>query len=205
MGEAKAKAKFMDINDDAFCGFLNLQVLDSDGYSKKTKGMSQQAPLFLVSDPASGDPVVIETEFAVNPLFYVQVPAEENLYIFGQWWIGEKFSQTSHICTTIPKACNQIHKEMEKSGTTEFVLQAEMPFLRNASSRLLQATVASKEQRFVTKVAKVRLEVPRSAWMEWKEYRARFWQYGKNQGGAGGGGGGGEEKEDKDDKKKDED
>ena len=38
--EAEAISKFIDENDQHFCGFMSLMVLDSDGYTKKTKGTS---------------------------------------------------------------------------------------------------------------------------------------------------------------------
>lgn len=201
--EAKAKRKWMDENDESFCGFMSLMIIDSDGYQKKTKGMDIKGPLYMVSDGAAGDPVVLEAEFAMNPLFYVQIPNEESLLLWGQWWIGENPSTLTTIGSMIPKPCPLIHKDMEKSGTTECTVDVEMPLLRGAPSRLVKATISTKEVKFITKVAKVRLEVPRASWMEWKEHRLRFWQFGKNQSGSGSGGGGGkDEKENKKDGEK---
>merc|ERR1712113_190157 len=90
------------------------------------------------------------------------------------------------------------HKEMEKT-TNEFTLDVEMPLLRNASSKLCKATITTKEQKFLTKVTKVKLEIPRASWAEWKNHRLRFWQMNKNQSAApsSGGGGGGDDKDDK--------
>jgi len=199
--EAKAKKKWFDENDENFCGFMSLMIVDSDGYAKKTKGMDIKGPLYMTSNGASGDPIVLETEFAMNPLFYIQVPNEENLLMFGQWWIGEKPSTLTTIGSAIPKACQVAHKDMDKSSTPDFSIDVEMPLLKGAPSRLVKATITTKEQKFVTKVVKVKLEVPRASWMEWKEHRRRFQQFAKNQGGGGDGGGGGEE-EKKDEEKK---
>lgn len=201
--EVKAKRKFMDETDENFCGFVSLMIVDSDGYAKKTKGMDIRGPLYLTSDGAAGDPVVLEAEFALNPLFYINVPNEENMLLFGHWWIGEKFSPLTTIGAAIPKACQAIHKEMEKSGTADFSIDVEMPLLRNAPAKLAKAQVSTKEQRFVTKVIKVKLEMPRASWMEWKEHRNKFRQLAKNMSGAGGGGGGGggDEDEKKEEKK----
>eukprot|EP00928_Gymnodinium_smaydae_P049088 TRINITY_DN3290_c0_g1_i1.p1 TRINITY_DN3290_c0_g1~~TRINITY_DN3290_c0_g1_i1.p1 ORF type:complete len:241 (-),score=69.05 TRINITY_DN3290_c0_g1_i1:231-896(-) len=203
--EEKARAKVFDEKDEFFCGFMSLSIIDSDGYAKKTKGANMQGPLYMVSDGASGDPVVLETEFAMNPLFYLQVPNEDNQLLFGQWWLGEKFSELGKICACIPKLCQDAHKEMEKNSSSEFTLQAEMPLIRNSPSRLMKVTVTTKEQKFLTKVTKVSLQIPREAWTEFKNHRLKFWQYSKNQSGAGGGGGGGgDDKDDDEDKKKEE-
>lgn len=183
---------------------MSLAILDSDGYSKKIKGSDIKGPLYMVSDGASGDPVVLEAEFAMSPLFYIQIPNEDNQLLFGQWWIGEKPSATTLIGSAIPKSCQTCHKEMEKSSSAEFTLDVEMPLLKNAASRLVKVKVTTQEQKFTTKVAKVRMEVPRDAWTEWKNHRWRFVQFGKNQSGAGGGGGGGGGGDEKGDDKKEE-
>jgi len=200
--EVKAKRKWMDDSDENFCGFVSLMIVDSDGYAKKTKGMDIKGPLYMVSDGAAGDPVQLEAEFAMNPLFYVQVPNEENLLLFGQWWVGEKPSTLTTIGSGIPKSCQMAHRDMEKNSATEFVMDVEMPLLKGAPSRLVKATVSTKEQKFITKVLKVRLDVPRASWNEWKAHRFRFKEFAKNQAGGGGGGGGGEDKEEKKDEEK---
>merc|ERR1712194_189103 len=200
MGE-KAKAKAFDATDESFCGFMALSIIDSDGYGKKTKGADIKGPLYMVSDGASEGPVVLEAEFTLNPLFYLGVPNEEGQLLWGQWWIGEKNSQLTNIGSAVPKLCMSAHKDMEKTPK-EFTLEVEMPLLRNAPSKLCKATVTTVEQKFLTKVAKVKLEIPRASWTEWKNHRMRFWQYGKNQAGSAPSGGGGGD--DKDDEKKDE-
>jgi len=197
-GEAKATAKFMDADDENFCGFMSLMIVDSDGYAKKTKGMEIKGPLYMTSDGAKGDPVVLETEFALNPLFFIQVPNDENLLMCGSWWIGEKPSTLTTIGSTIPKPTQVAQKDMEKSGTADFTMDVEMPLLKGAPSRLVKATITTKEQKFVTKVIKAKLEVPRASWTEWKQHRNKFRNFAK--GGAGGGGGGGDEKKDEEKK-----
>lgn len=194
--EKKAKRKWMDEDDDNFCGFLNLQIVDSDGYAKKTKGMAIERPLYMTSGSGSEN-VTLEAEIAMNPLFFIQVPNEDSLLLHGTWWIGEKSGSLSNIGSTIPKMCTAAHKDMEKSSSAEFKVDVEMPLLKGAPSRLVNAVVTTKEQKFVTKVTKVTLDIPRQSWKEWKEHRCRFWQFGKNQGGAGVGGGGKKDEEKK--------
>merc|ERR1712217_262950 len=106
----------------------------------------------------------------------------EGQLLWGTWWIGEKSSQLTDICSAIPKLCQTAHKEMEKTPN-EFTIDAEMPLLRNAPSKLVKVTVTTKEQKFLTKISKVKLEIPRAYWTEWKNHRLRFWQYNKNQAG----------------------
>jgi len=191
--EAKATAKFMDESDENFCGYMNLMIVDSDGYGKKTKGMDIKGPVYMTSDGATGDPVVLETEFALNPLFYIQVPNDENLLMYGSWWIGEKPSTLTTIGSAIPKPTQVAQKDMEKSGTTDFFMDVEMPLLKGAPSRLVKATISTKEQKFMTKVIKTKLEIPRACWTEWKQHRNKFRNFAK--GGSGGGGGGGEKQD----------
>lgn len=198
--EVKATRKFMDEEDENFCGFMRLMIVDSDGYAKKTKGMDIKGPMYMTSDGAKGDPVVLESEFAMNPLFYIQVPNDESLLMFGEWWIGEKPSPLTTIGSAIPKSTQVANKDMEKSGTADFSMDVEMPLLKGAPSRLVKATISTKEQKFITKVIKTKLEIPRASWREWKEHRNKFRNFAKNQAGSGAGGGGGEEKKDEEKK-----
>merc|ERR1712166_1607410 len=191
--EVKATGKFMDEEDENFCGYMSLMIVDSDGYAKKTKGMDIKGPMYMTSDGAKADPVVLEAEFALNPLFYMQVPNEENLLMYGQWWIGEKPSTLTTIGSAIPKSTQVALTDMEKSGTAQFSMDVEMPLLKGAPSRLVKATISTKEQKFVTKVVKAKLEVPRASWKEWKQHRNKFRNLGKVA--SGGGGGGGDEKD----------
>merc|ERR1719203_2212232 len=174
----KAKAKIFDAKDENFCGFMNLSIIDSDGYGKKTKGADIKGPLYMVSNGASADPVVLEAEFTLNPLFYLGVPNEDGQLLWGQWWIGEKNSPLTNIGNAVPKLCVTAHKEMEKTPN-EFTIDIEMPLLRNAPSKLCKATISTKEQKFLTKVTKVKLEIPRASWSELKNHRFAFlaiWQ-----------------------------
>jgi len=195
----KAKRKIFDEHDEAFCGFMNLSLIDSDGYAKKTKGCEIKGPLYMVSGGDSEGPVVIESEFAMNPLFYLQVPNEDGLLLWGQWWLGETATPLTTICSAIPKLCQSAHKEMEKASSPEFTLEAEAPLLKGAPGKLYKVTITTREQKFITKVVKVTLEIPRPYWVEWKNHRLRFWQFNKNSSASAAppGGGGGDEKEGK--------
>jgi len=199
----KAKVKMFDEKDECFCGFMQLQIADEDGYGKKTKGAEIKGPLYMVSD-AAADIVVLEAEFTPNPLFYMQIPNDDGQLVCGQFWIGEKSSTLSNICTIIPKLCTTLHKEMEKSGAAAFSLDAEMPLLKNAPSKLVKVAITTKEQKFITKVVKVSVSIPRANWTEWKNHKIRFWQYNKNQSGAAPPAGGDDDKEEKKEEKKEE-
>merc|ERR1712107_266780 len=111
-------------------------------------------------------------------------------------------STLTMIGSAIPKACQIAHRDMEKASGSEFSMDVEMPLLKGAPSRLVKATITTKEQKFITKVVKVKLEIPRASWSEWKLHRYRFFKFSKaGAGGGGGGGGGGDEDEKKDEKK----
>merc|ERR1719194_378027 len=79
--------------------------------------MEIQGPMYLVSDGSSGDPVTFETEFSMNPLYYCQIPNEENLLVCGKWWIGEKPSTLTTIGSAIPKSCQVAVKAWTRLAT----------------------------------------------------------------------------------------
>merc|ERR1712039_658374 len=86
------------------------------------------------------------------------------------------------------------HKKMEKTPN-EFAAEAQCDFLTNSTSRLLTVTCSAVEKKFKTKLTKVKLSMPREAWMEYKRYRVRLWKAGNNWKGT--------EKDEEDEKKKD--
>lgn len=195
--EDKAATKLLDENDEAWCGFCSIQVLDQDGMQQKTLGGNAKAPLHLVSEEKANT-VVLEANFGVpqDPLFFLEVRNEENFYLWGQFWgDGPKWSEQSHFCTMVPIRTQDCHKAMEKNGNTSFSAQCHCAFLKNSPDKLFTITFETKELKFKTKLTKLKLEVPREAWVEWKNYRLRMWKSGKNWKG--------EEKDDDKDKDKD--
>mmetsp|Transcript_4893 Transcript_4893/g.9964 ORF Transcript_4893/g.9964 Transcript_4893/m.9964 type:complete len:210 (+) Transcript_4893:68-697(+) len=193
----KAAAKVLDEKDEAFIGFCNVQLLDQDGIGMKTKGSSIQAPLHMVSEAGAGT-VVLEALFEPSdPLFYLEVRCEEQYFLMAQMWLdGAKYSEDKALCSMIPVKTMDIKKQMEKTGTANFEGKAQIPVIRNWTKRLCKVTGATEEKKFTTKLSGLRVEIPRDAWMEYKQYRVRLWQSGKNWAGQG-------DKEDDKDKKKD--
>eukprot|EP00747_Dinoflagellata_sp_TGD_P163078 gnl/TRDRNA2_/TRDRNA2_181394_c0_seq1.p1 gnl/TRDRNA2_/TRDRNA2_181394_c0~~gnl/TRDRNA2_/TRDRNA2_181394_c0_seq1.p1 ORF type:complete len:199 (+),score=59.43 gnl/TRDRNA2_/TRDRNA2_181394_c0_seq1:71-667(+) len=174
MAKPEELEKFLDKNDEKFVGFCCLQVLDQDGYAKKTKGSCIEAPLHL---DRTGNVVTLRAEFPADPLFYLAVRNEENTYVFGQWWFGPgSWCRTNQICALVPKDSQAIHKALEQSDNHTFVADAEVPFLQQASSRLMKVSFVTKEVKFLTKVTSATLELPEEAWTEVKRYRSRLWQ-----------------------------
>eukprot|EP00414_Alexandrium_minutum_P006775 CAMPEP_0113819670 /NCGR_PEP_ID=MMETSP0328-20130328/855_1 /TAXON_ID=39455 /ORGANISM="Alexandrium minutum" /LENGTH=191 /DNA_ID=CAMNT_0000787603 /DNA_START=117 /DNA_END=692 /DNA_ORIENTATION=- /assembly_acc=CAM_ASM_000350 len=182
--------RLLDENDKYVCGFCSLQLLDQDGYGKKTKGSSIQVPFHLAS--SDDDMIVLESVFPMNQLFYLQLPSEEGFNLFGRWWLGEKWSTNTQICELVVKDCQAIHKALD-GDKKEFTVDAQVPFLRESDTRLIKVNITIKEQRFVTKVARATVQIPKASWLEWKQYRLKLWRMSKVWGG-----------EDKDDEKKDE-
>eukprot|EP00747_Dinoflagellata_sp_TGD_P190177 gnl/TRDRNA2_/TRDRNA2_51455_c0_seq1.p1 gnl/TRDRNA2_/TRDRNA2_51455_c0~~gnl/TRDRNA2_/TRDRNA2_51455_c0_seq1.p1 ORF type:complete len:219 (+),score=71.22 gnl/TRDRNA2_/TRDRNA2_51455_c0_seq1:42-659(+) len=186
--------KVLDEADEFVCGFCALQILDQDGYVKKTKGSSIEAPLHLVPGADGDDSVTLEALFPANPLFFLQITNEEGNYLFGRWWLGEaKWSRTNQVVTLIPKDTQAIHKQLDDEGTKTFTADSEMPFLRNAPANLIKVSFETKEQRFVTKLVSAKLQIPKAKWHEWKQYRLKLWKSSKSWGA--------EDKDPKDDEK----
>mmetsp|Transcript_3039 Transcript_3039/g.5078 ORF Transcript_3039/g.5078 Transcript_3039/m.5078 type:complete len:196 (+) Transcript_3039:76-663(+) len=181
MAKAEDLAKFIDANDDNFTGFCCIQVLDQDGYQRKTKGSMVEAPVFLTKRDGL---VILEAQFPSDPLFYLQIDDREGLHIFGQWWLGPGgWARTNQICSMLPITTQAIAKQIEQSGDGSFVAEAEVPFLKNAPSRLAKVSFVTKEARFQTKVLRAAIEMPVDSWTEMKEYRSRLWQSWKAWGG----------------------
>merc|ERR1712127_264162 len=120
----------------------SLQLLDQDGYAKKTKGSSIQVPFHLAS--TEGDMVVLEAVFPMNQLFFLQIPGEEGNYLFGRWWVGERYSTNSQICELVVKDCQAIHKSLD-GDKKEVVLDAQVPFLKDADTRPVKVNITIKE------------------------------------------------------------
>ena len=71
--------------------------------------------------------MVLETEFTPNPLFYMEVPNQDSLLLFGKWWIGENASTLGTIGTSIPKACTAAHKDsLLAPATVAFVVASQL-------------------------------------------------------------------------------
>ncbi|OLP94116.1 DNA topoisomerase 3-alpha [Symbiodinium microadriaticum] len=77
----KGAKRILDESEENTCGFASFFVLDQDGYAKKTKGCSLEAPWHLVS--TEGEELVFQAELPANPLFYLQVSSEEGNYFWG--------------------------------------------------------------------------------------------------------------------------
>lgn len=173
----KGAKRILDEGEENTCGFASFFILDQDGYGKKTKGSSVEVPWHLVS--SEGADMILEAELPANPLFYLQVSSEEGNYFWGQWWLGDaKRSKTNAICDLIPKDCRLIHKALE-GDKVDFECQAQVPFLKGSSSRLVTLNFTTKEQKFVTKVTKATLKMPKESWLEWKQHRLRLWRASK--------------------------
>uniref|UniRef100_A0A7S1APT1 Uncharacterized protein n=1 Tax=Noctiluca scintillans TaxID=2966 RepID=A0A7S1APT1_NOCSC len=170
--------RFVDEDDQNVCGFVTLQTLDSDGYAKKTKGTAIEAPFHLVS---SGEEIVLEANFPANALFFLQISNEDN-YLFGRWWIGDAtWSKTNQLCQVVPLRHKDIVKALEKDGSGTFTAGAEVPFLPRCSDseRLVRVNIETQEVKYVTKVVRVSVVIPKDLWNEWKQYRLKLWRRSK--------------------------
>jgi len=191
----KGAKRILDDTEENTCGFASFFILDQDGYGKKTKGSNVEVPWHLVS--SEGDEIVMQAELPANPIFYLQVSNEEGNYFWSQWWLADsKRSKTNAICDSIPKDCRLIHKALD-GDKVEFTCEAQVPFLKDSMRRLVTLTFTTKEQKFVTKVTKAVLKMPKASWAEWKEHRLRLWRASKVWGG--------KDEDDKDDDEKKDD
>ena len=70
---------------------------------------------------------------------------------------------------------------MEKDGSGTFTADAEVPFLSRCSDsgRLARVNIETKEVKYVTKVVRVSVVIPKDFWNEWKQYRLKLWRRSK--------------------------
>lgn len=175
--EQKVEAKIVDELDVNFCGFTQLSIVDIDGYPKQIKGSGIAGALFL---SRTNGKITIESSFAPNPLYFMKVERDSNMFLTGELWFGEaKKSPLNLIGKIVPKSCEQCVNVMEKTKAEEFQLKVEIPFLKDSPNRLAMLTVVTKEEKFVTKILKISLELADADWMEWKQYRMKFWRSSK--------------------------
>merc|ERR1740120_175703 len=97
---------------------------------------------------------------------------------------GAKHSEDKMFCTITPNLTQAAHKAMDKNSSKCFEMKAICPFLRDSTSKAITVTATIAEKKFTTKLAGIRLEVPRKDWDEFKDYRVRFWKAGKIWAGA---------------------
>ena len=89
--EEEELKKFIDEGDERFTGFVQLQILDQDGYSRKVKGSCIEGPVFLTKRDGL---VILETQFPSDPLFFLQIEDREGMHLFGQWTLAHPVHQT---------------------------------------------------------------------------------------------------------------
>lgn len=192
--EVEAMEKIFDKEDEMFCGFCAFNVIDQDGYSKMIKGCNVEGALFV---ERAGGNVVISASFTPKPHGYLSIQSDQELYINGSLWYGaEKKSPTNLIGRIIPKKMEVIKNEMDKGNGSTFEARVEMPFLKGAAKRLQKITFETVEERFLTKVSGLKIELSEADWTEWKNYKVRFWRLGKAAGASTEGGGDDEDKKD---------
>jgi len=194
--QEKIEKKILDEADENFCGFIGLQIVDQDGHPKMVKGSGGGGPLFI---ERVGGMVHITSYFTPNPLKYTAIERDTGLYLTGELAYGEpKVSPTNMIGRLVPVSCGKLTTELEKSSTADVDVQVELPFLKNCATRLATLTVATKEEKFVTKIVGTTLKLSEADWMEWKKYKLSFFRLSK----AGTPPSGGDDKEEKKDEEK---
>lgn len=192
----KAQNKILDEKDELFCGFLSLATVDSDGIQKVVKGTSlSSVPMMCEND---GKNVRLTASLPQDAIRALMLNNDSNLYLVcTAWYAAEKAGATNTIGTAVEK-CSTL-AEAQENNNGECKMNLVLPFLKNAAERPAVCKLVCKEVRFQTKVLQVVIEMSVASWMEWKQYRLKFWTYGKVYG-ADGKPTGGDDKDD-DDKK----
>jgi len=173
----KGAKRVLDEGDEYVAGFMSLQIIDQDGYTKKTKGSAIESPWHLRKD---GDNYVLHSVFPANHIFHQCIPSEPDHFLYGKWWLGEKAGKTTDIAELVEKDCPGIHKQLD-GDKKDFEVEVRIPFLpdSNKKENMVMAKFVTKEQRFVTKVTDCYLTIPKAQWEGWKSYRLKLWRLNK--------------------------
>ena len=75
--ERKSEQKVLDTEDASFCGFCSFQIVDSDGLQKMNKGSALGGVLHV--EKSSDGKVYLVTEFAADPLYYLELQRDAGL------------------------------------------------------------------------------------------------------------------------------
>jgi len=172
--EKKAYDKVFDEKNELFSGTISLYVLDMDGYAKKTKGSSVEAVLHMEEAPEG---VKLVAHFSSsNPLFYLQVKSDDQLYLFGTLSVGlGKSCKMMEIGRFQPKRLSDLDSEIDTSpGKNTGTAQLELGFLKNFQDRLANVEIIVGDKRQTRgKLHRITVGIPTDAWKEIKEYRIR--------------------------------
>ncbi|CAD7952032.1 unnamed protein product [Amoebophrya sp. A120] len=85
--ERKAIEKIMNESDDMFCGFVKLQILDQDAYPRQIKGADIGGVVHV--EKKEGGKVFLKATFSANPLFYLELQRDNNMFLAGEMWYGD--------------------------------------------------------------------------------------------------------------------
>ena len=155
-----------------FVGWAHLSIRDADGHSRQVKGSAAQTPMIA---EVVGDKLVIEAELVVsNPLSFIKISNEDQYYFMASFILGSchhGHRSLDHILLqTIPVACT-VFKDKE-----ELVVDCMVPFAKGPNNRA-QMLVTLSEHKLVTKVSKLRVELPLSVLTEVYAYRDGLRKY----------------------------
>lgn len=157
-----------------FVGWAHLSIRDSDGHSRQVKGSSAQTPLIASSNDSS---ITIEAELTItNPLSFIKISNEDSYYFTASFILGSchhGHRALDHILLqTIPVPCTYFKDQ------TEVSLECIVPFAKAGSNRC-QMTVSLSEYKLVTKVSKLKVQMPLAMVAEAYLYRDGLRKYRK--------------------------
>lgn len=155
-----------------FVGWAHLSIRDADGHSRQVKGSSAQTPMIAET---VGDKLVVEAELVVsNPLSFIKITNEDSYYFTASFILGSchhGHRALDHILLqSIPVPCTAF-KDKE-----ELVIDCLVPFAKGPNNRA-QMLVTLSEHKLVTKVSKLRVELPLAVLGEVYSYRDGLRKY----------------------------
>jgi len=213
-----AEARIIDEAENSFCGFCSFQLLDSDGSRIHGCGTAVQAPLHLESSaavpatvhqsaPGERDLIILEAEFVhSDPLFFLELRAEEGVYLSGQWCVGGPWgSKASTLLAAVLPVKTQTLCEgaagLDEAMDVDVVRAQSSPRAMGGQRRFVDCMACCAFSRLGAeelpnlrvrvealplglgplRVARATLVVPRDVWRIHKEARLRIWRAEQNQ------------------------
>ncbi|EPR58321.1 hypothetical protein TGPRC2_211030 [Toxoplasma gondii TgCatPRC2] len=157
-----------------FVGYCRIFVVDNDGLQRKTKGSRVEAPLHMRVE--NGKRIFSAYFPPKDPVTMLKIQSDEQEFIYGKLWVGtickpEENPNTNRLlCVIQGQNCKRLSEEVDSSPDSTCKCKAYMPFLPECYSKPVDVRLTTADEKFVTKLVKLEVEVPDEMYEPWMRY-----------------------------------
>ncbi|PFH32312.1 hypothetical protein BESB_016300 [Besnoitia besnoiti] len=157
-----------------FVGYCRVFVVDNDGLQRKTKGSRVEAPVHM---RAEGGKRIFTAYFPPkDPVTMLKLQSDEQEFVYGKVWVGafckpEENPNTNRLLFVLQgQNCKRLAEEVDASSDSTCTCKAFMPFLEDCYSKPVEARLTTADEKFVTKLVKLEVEVTDDVYEQWLRY-----------------------------------